>query len=78
MDIQQSEQIVKEQLHEALSHLAVAINHSILLVQADEKSKKIVGHDWESFLGDFFSQVREKGKVSRINLMSLISFPRMR
>jgi hypothetical protein len=78
LDDQQSEQTVKYHLHEALTHLEIALNQSILLIQDDEKSKKIVGQNWESFLGEFFGQVREKGKQSRVNLLSLISFPRIR
>jgi hypothetical protein len=78
LDDQLSEQTIKHHLHEALSHLEIALNQSILLIQNDDKSKKIVGQDWEGFLGEFFGQIREKGKKSRINLMSLISFPRIR
>jgi hypothetical protein len=78
LDNQQSEQDIKHHLHEALSHLEIALNQSILLIQADEKSKKMIGQKWEGFLGEFFGQVREKGKKSRVNLLSLISFPRIR
>lgn len=78
MDNLQNEQTVKDHLHEALRHLEIALNQSILLIQADEKSKKMIGQNWEGFLGEFFGQIREKGKKSRINLMSLISFPRIR
>jgi hypothetical protein len=78
LDNQQSEQDIKHHLHEALSHLEIALNQSIQLIQTDDKSKKVVGQNWESFLGDFFGQVREKGKKSRVNLLSLISFPRIR
>jgi hypothetical protein len=78
LDDQQSELSVKHHLHEALGHLEIALNQSILLIQADDKSKKMVGQNWEGFLGEFFGQVREKGKKSQVNLMSLISFPRIR
>jgi hypothetical protein len=78
LDDQQSEQTVKHHLYEALTHLEIALNQSILLIQTDENAKKIVGQNWEGFLGEFFGQVREKGKKSRVNLMSLISFPRIR
>jgi hypothetical protein len=78
LDEQQSEQTVKHHLHEALIHLEIALNQSIQLIQTDEKSKQRIGQNWEGFLGDFFGKVREKGKQSRINLMSLISFPRIR
>jgi hypothetical protein len=78
LDDQQSEQSVKHHLHEALTHLEIALNQSIQLIQDDDKSKKIVGQNWEDFLGEFFGQVREKGKKSHVNLMSLISFPRSR
>jgi hypothetical protein len=78
LDDQQIEQTVRHKLHEALTHLEIALNQSILLIQNDEKSKKIVSQNWEGFLGEFFGQVREKGKKSQVNLMSLISFPRIR
>jgi hypothetical protein len=78
LEANQSEITVQHHLQEALTHLEIALNQSILLIQADEKSKKAVGQNWEGFLGEFFGQVREKGKESRVNLMSLISFPRMR
>jgi hypothetical protein len=78
LDDQQSEQTVKYHLQEALIHLEIALNQSIRLIQDDDKSKIMVAQNWENFLGEFFGQVREKGKKSRINLMGLISFPRIR
>ncbi|MFB0844574.1 hypothetical protein [Paenibacillus oleatilyticus] len=65
-------------LREALSHLDAALNKSILHVQADMSAKKEVGQQWERFLGEFFQQVREKGKQSKLNLWSWVAFPRIR
>jgi hypothetical protein len=65
-------------LREALSHLENALNESIRLALTDENAKKEVGHQWELFLGEFFGQVREKGKQARFNLWNWVKFPRMR
>lgn len=73
-----NEQSLELHLHEALSNLERALEQSIQLIQTNESLKKKVGQDWEEFLGKFIGNVREKGKISKINLLGLISFPRMR
>lgn len=74
----ETEQNLELHLHEAFSHLERAIEQSIQLIQTNESLKKKVGEDWEGFLGKFIGNVREKGKSSKINLLGLISFPRIR
>jgi hypothetical protein len=74
----ENEQNLELHLREALSHLERALEQSIQLIQTNESLKKKVGQDWEGFLGKFMGNVREKGKVSKINLLGLISFPRIR
>jgi hypothetical protein len=56
----------------------MALEQSIQLIRANENLKKTIGEDWEAFLVDFIGNVRDKGKQSNINLLSLISFPRLR
>ncbi|MFD0679320.1 MULTISPECIES: hypothetical protein [unclassified Paenibacillus] len=65
-------------LQEALSHLELAINQSVKCVLENDSSKKEIGLKWERFLGEFMGQVRDKGKKSRLNLLSWITFPRVR
>jgi hypothetical protein len=74
----ENEQNLELHLREALSHLERALEQSIQLIQTNESLKKKVGQEWEVFLGKFMGNVREKGKVSKINLLGLISFPRIR
>ncbi|HJV45522.1 MAG TPA: hypothetical protein VJ824_07330 [Bacillota bacterium] len=69
---------IDDHLRQALSHLVTAINKSIFMIMQNDSSKKEIGQKWESFLGQFFGYVRDKGKESRVNLMSLISFSRLR
>lgn len=69
---------IDEHLQQALSHLESAIGQSVALIHEDEGRKKEIGRKWEGFLGDFYGHAREKGKQSRINLLGLISFPRIR
>ncbi|WP_144462916.1 hypothetical protein [Siminovitchia fortis] len=51
----------------ALEHLQEALTISIDAMKANPAAKKHVGELWESFLSTFFSQIREKGKESKIN-----------
>jgi hypothetical protein len=73
-----TEQNIDFHLREALSHLETALNQSIRSMLENEGAKKEIGLKWESFLGEFIGQVRDKGKKSRINLLSWITFPRIR
>jgi hypothetical protein len=72
------EQSVEFHLHQALSHLEAALNKSIKLILDTQEEKQLIGNKWEKFLGDFFGLIREKGKESKMNLLKLISFPRIR
>lgn len=65
-------------LKQALSHLDTALNMTVLSLRESPGSKKIVGTIWEEFLGTFFGRVRSKGKEHNVNLLSLISFPKLR
>jgi hypothetical protein len=75
---EQNEQSIAFHLQQALSHLEMALDQSIQLIQTNESLKKKIGKDWEAFLGEFIGYVRDKGKQSQINLLSFISFPRIR
>nr|WP_181537004.1 hypothetical protein [Anoxybacillus calidus] len=70
--------MVISHLRQALSHLDTALNMTIESLRENPDSKKTVGSIWEEFLGTFFGKVRRKGKESNINLLSLISFPKLR
>jgi hypothetical protein len=73
------EQNVDYHLREALSHLETALNQSMAIVQEnDALKKKEIGAKWEIFIGEFMGQVRDIGKRSKVNLLSLISFPKIR
>ncbi len=72
------EQDIDYHLREALSHLETALNQSVRMMLENSGAKKQIGVKWEGFLGQFLGQVREKGKKSGINLLSFISFPRLR
>jgi hypothetical protein len=65
-------------LREALAHLEAALNQSVNTIIENEGKKKEIGLRWEQFLGQFFGRVREQGKKTRINLLGLISFSRIR
>ncbi|KZE72433.1 hypothetical protein [Paenibacillus jamilae] len=73
-----SEQNIDNHLREALAHLEMALNQSVRSVLENDSAKKEIGLKWERFLGEFMGQIREKGKKSRLNLLSWISFPRIR
>lgn len=74
----QQSQSIDFHLQEALSHLEIAINQSIHTVLENESARKDIGQKWEKFLGEFYGRVKEKGKKSRINLLSWISFAKLR
>ncbi|UUZ86121.1 hypothetical protein LJK88_23470 [Paenibacillus sp. P26] len=73
-----AEQNIDYHLREAISHLETALNQSVRTVLENEGAKKEIGGKWETFLGEFISMVREKGKKSRINILGWITFPRIR
>lgn len=65
-------------LRQALSHLDAALQVTISTLRENPSSKSVVGKVWEDFLGTFFGKVRSAGKENRINLLNLISFPRLK
>lgn len=72
------EESVDFHLKQAFSHLEAALNKSIKLILDNQSEKQSIGSKWEKFLGEFFGLIREQGKQSKINLLSWISFPRIR
>ncbi|MBA2870937.1 hypothetical protein HNQ85_001207 [Anoxybacillus calidus] len=76
--MKEQDEMVISHLRQALSHLDTALNMTIESLRENPDSKKTVGSIWEEFLGTFFGKVRRKGKESNINLLSLISFPKLR
>lgn len=68
---------ITHELSKALKHLSKALTISIHSLKADPDAKKHVGELWE-ILSAFFSQIRERGKESKINLLHLISFSNIR
>jgi hypothetical protein len=76
--VKEQDEIVISHLRQALSHLDSALNMTIESLRENPDSKKTVGSIWEEFLGTFFGKVRRKGKENNINLLSLISFPKLR
>lgn len=75
--MEQNEQVIGH-LRQAISHLDAAINLTINSLKTDPSSKKSIGTIWEEFLGAFFGKVRSKGKENNINLLGLISFPKLK
>lgn len=69
---------IEEHLEEALSHLEQAMNLSLQAILQKQAEQKEIGFKWELFLGRFFGYAREQGKKYRVNLFSLVSFPRSR
>ncbi|SEB62647.1 hypothetical protein [Paenibacillus sp. GP183] len=65
-------------LREALRHLEAALNQSVNTIVEDNGKKKEIGLSWEQFLGQFMGMVREQGKKTKINLLGLVSFSRIR
>lgn len=65
-------------LRQALAHLDQALNMTVQSLRESPESKKRTGAIWEEFLGTFFGKIRAKGKENNINLLSLVSFPKLR
>jgi hypothetical protein len=74
---QQQTEVISH-LKQALSHLDTALNVTVQSLRSNPGSKKMVGTIWEEFLSTFFSRVRSKGKENNVNLLGLISFPKLR
>lgn len=73
----EEENTIDFHIRQALSHLEIAMDQSIGQVVANNRAKDVVGKKWQHFLGEFMNLVREKGKQSRMNLLSWVSFPRL-
>ncbi|TVY04198.1 hypothetical protein [Cohnella terricola] len=71
-------QSIDHHLQEALAHLEQAINQSVHVVLENQATSKELGSKWEHFLGEFYGMVKDKGKKTRINLLSWISFAKIR
>jgi hypothetical protein len=65
-------------LREALTHLEAALNQSVNTIIGNDAKKKEIGLRWEQFLRQFFGMVKEQGKKAKINLLSMISYSRIR
>lgn len=72
------DQTIDLHLEQALTHIQKAIMLSIDSVLQNKIPQKDVAHKWEAFIAQFFGYIREKGKENRMNLLSWISFPRLR
>ncbi len=68
---------IARHLNEAFRHLQEALTMSIQTVKDDKSMQKPIGDMWEQFLGNFFQTLRTKGKESKLNLLSLVSFPKL-
>jgi len=68
---------IANHLDEAYKHLEEALSLSIQQVSDDKSQQKPIGQQWEQFLGHFFSEVRTKGKENKVNLLSMVSFPKL-
>jgi hypothetical protein len=76
--VKESDEMVINHLRQALMHLDMALNVTIESLREKPESKKLVGTIWEEFLGTFFGKIRKKGKEHNVNLLSLVSFPKLR
>ena len=70
-------QEISQHLDEAYKHLSEALNLSVRAVQDDKSMERPTAALWEQFLGNFFRNVRMKGKEDRLNLMSIVSFSKV-
>ncbi|MCZ8515644.1 hypothetical protein O9H85_25185 [Paenibacillus filicis] len=73
-----STQTIDKHLEEALKHLESAINQSVHTVLENDGARHEIGAKWQHFLGTFYGLVKEKGRKSRVNLLSWISFAKLR
>jgi len=71
-------QTIDHHLREALAHLEQAIDLSLQSALENQAATKELGGKWEHFIGEFYGMVKDKGRKSRINLLSWVSFARIR
>ncbi|PTX59657.1 hypothetical protein C8P63_11192 [Melghirimyces profundicolus] len=69
---------IDDHLKKAFVHIEKALAESIQQVLDNERKKDEIGRKWEAFIGQLFHLIRKKGKENRINLMSWVSFTRLR
>ena len=77
METKQGNEVIVH-LKQALLHLNEALLATIVSLREDPSSKNVLGSLWEEFLGTFFGRVKMIGKENKVNLLSLISFTRLR
>ncbi|MEW9670152.1 hypothetical protein [Ammoniphilus sp. 3BR4] len=75
---QAEDQGIDYHLRRAFSHLVLAVNQSVDLLLQNSRAKNEIGSKWETFLSQFFGYIRDKGKENRLNLLSIISFTKLR
>lgn len=68
---------LEEQLKQLTADAKAAIDHSILVRQADPAAKKEVARLWQNFLGEFMDHLRKRGRATGENLLAGIAFPRL-
>lgn len=68
---------VINQLKKALLHLEEATNITVQALKENPASKKVIGVIWEEFLSTFFGKIKAKGKANNVNLLGLISLPKL-
>ncbi|RKP49919.1 hypothetical protein D7Z26_19010 [Cohnella endophytica] len=74
----QENQTIDDHLREALAHLEQAIDQSIHAALENHAASKELGGKWEQFLGKFYGMVKDRGKKTQINVLSWISFSKIR
>lgn len=67
---------VEDKLTEAIKNLREAIDMSVNIKAQGAEADKQICRLWETFLGEFFSYIRQRSKESKQNLLAGISFPR--
>lgn len=77
METKQDNEVIVH-LKQALTHLDQALQATISSMRENPAAKKALGSLWEEFLGSFFGRVRTVGKENKINLLSLISFAKLK
>jgi hypothetical protein len=69
---------IEQHLSQAFSHIEQALDLSIEEYKRIKDSQEALGRQWEEFLGRVYHSIKEKGKANRINLLSWVSFTRLR
>ena len=65
---------LRAKLEQAMGLIREVVNSSLeIMLQQPERSKEVTGL-WEDFLGEFLSFVKKRGKETRRNLFTAVSF----